>query len=83
MHIDPDVPYAAVGSNQRPLLHGLIVNIQGADVTSGMVVQPYLGPGPPDNKPHYYYHLLYEQTQQLQVNTTDYTNTCSETLAGR
>ena len=34
--IDPDVPFPTAGTQERPLLHGLIANIVDGDVMSGM-----------------------------------------------
>ena len=82
--VDPDIPASrpSVGTNDRPLLHGLTVNINGSDVTTGSVLQTYLGPGPPDRR-HYYYFLLYEQKGVLQVNkSSEYTN-CTGRLVDR
>ncbi|XP_052800952.1 uncharacterized protein LOC128231795 [Mya arenaria] len=62
---DPDVPSATVGTEEKPLLHGLVVNIRNGSVPTGDEVLRYSGPSPPDQKPHFYYFLLYRQSSEL------------------
>lgn len=72
--VDPDVPRATAGTQERPLLHWMVVNIPEGRVAEGDTVMTYRGPQPPDTA-HYYYFLLYEQTNS--INTTkaaNYTN---------
>lgn len=83
--VDPDIPAGSwAGSNERPLLHGMIIDIRGDDVTTGDEVHGYLGPRPPNNQPHIYYFLLYEQKAILNISdTSEYTPGCLERLKGR
>lgn len=78
--VDPDVPIPQVGTEERPLLHGMIVNIMDGNFTNGEIVKTYKGPAPPDNKPHYYYFLLYKQTGT--VNATEMTSYVGDTCYG-
>ncbi|KAK3083792.1 hypothetical protein FSP39_003272 [Pinctada imbricata] len=63
--VDPDVPSPTAGTQDRPLLHWQVINIVNGDLSTGHVVMPYAGPMPPDNNPHYYYFLLYEQRMEI------------------
>lgn len=65
MMVDPDTSAPAAGTTERPLLHWLMINVPYDDVSKGNNVMSYLGPAPPDQKPHSYYFLLYEQTEAL------------------
>lgn len=70
---DPDVPNPAAGTEARPLLHMLKINLVNGDPATGTVVQPYGGPTPPDTNPHYYYFLLYKHTSTVNAgNITSY-----------
>ena len=66
--VDPDVPAPTAGTPDKPLLHWQVINIQNGDLASGDVMMTYAGPAPPDNKPHFYYFLLYEQTGMLNAS---------------
>ncbi|XP_060564390.1 uncharacterized protein LOC132723646 [Ruditapes philippinarum] len=83
--LDPDVPSSTAGTEERPLLHGIVTNIMDGNVSTGHVGRAYSGPTPPDNKPHYYYTLLYKQKASL--NATEMLNyadsSCSGGLVGR
>jgi phosphatidylethanolamine-binding protein (PEBP) family uncharacterized protein len=59
--------------------------INGSDLGSGDVIQPYRGPAPPDYLNHTYIFLLYSQTLVHSENETrDYlTEGCSVGLSGR
>ena len=82
--VDPDVPVAAVGTSARPLLHMVVLNIPDGMVSQGEVFLDYQGPSPPDNKPHHYYYLVYEQQGKL-TNTSylQHVGNCPARLAGR
>lgn len=69
--VDPDVPRATAGTQERPLLHWMVVNIPEGRVAEGDTVMTYRGPQPPDTA-HYYYFLLYEQNNL--INTTEAVN---------
>ena len=71
MVLDPDIPsgHSFIGTNELPILHGLTINIQEDDFTSGSAIKPYFGPAPPDPKTHIYYFLLYEQSARLQLSS--------------
>lgn len=74
--VDPDVPRATAGTQERPLLHWMVVNIPEGRVAEGDTVMTYRGPQPPDTA-HYYYFLLYEQNNL--INTTEAVNYTSPT----
>lgn len=38
IQIDPDVPNPTAGTQERPILHGLVTNIVNGDVTTGIYV---------------------------------------------
>lgn len=63
----------------------LVTNINGSDLSSGDVIQPYRGPAPPDYLNHTYIFLLYSQKLVHSENETrDYlTEGCSAGLSGR
>ncbi|KAL3858432.1 hypothetical protein ACJMK2_013023 [Sinanodonta woodiana] len=65
--IDPDVPISSVGTKDNPLIHMMTININGS-VANGNTLVPYRGPMPPNDVPHAYYFLLYEQ--RMEMNTT-------------
>ena len=65
--VDPDVADSMHGSNERPKLHWAVINIVDGQVSAGKVLAEYAGPMPPDDKPHTYYFLLYEQTAELSL----------------
>ena len=67
--VDPDVPSPTAGTQDRPLLHWQVINIENGDLSTGHVEKPYAGPMPPDNNPHYYYFLLYEQQMEINAST--------------
>ena len=35
MAVDPDVPFASAGTQERPILHMMVVNIVDGDVSTG------------------------------------------------
>ncbi|KAJ8313075.1 hypothetical protein KUTeg_010448 [Tegillarca granosa] len=82
-----DVPSSSAGTLDYPLLHWQIVNIPNGTVSEGTELKTYRGPQPPDNKPHQYYFLLYEQ--KYLINTTNIERfagagqNCSSSLQGR
>lgn len=76
--VDPDVPRATAGTQERPLLHWMVVNIPEGRVAEGDTVMTYRGPQPPDTA-HYYYFLLYEQTNS--INTTEAANYTSPPIS--
>lgn len=81
---DPDVPLQAFGNERLPFLHWLVTNIRGGDVAAGDVVQSYMGPAPPDPKPHRYYMLLFRQDEDLDPHKLDYSAAnCSWNFRGR
>lgn len=67
--IDPDVPDPA-NPVIAQVLHGLITNIPGGDVTRGTVVTTYLGPAPPSGV-HRYTFLLYKQPGGNRIEVQD------------
>ncbi|XP_052239157.1 uncharacterized protein C56G2.4-like isoform X2 [Dreissena polymorpha] len=67
--MDPDVPSPTVGTQERPKLHGLFINIKDGNFSTGELVHGYSGPTPPDNKPHYYYFMLYRHDGPLNATT--------------
>lgn len=83
--IDPDVPSATAGTQERPLLHGMSTNIKNGDMKTGEDIMSYSGPTPPDYTPHYYYTLLYKQEGEINGTALryDYDGDCSGGLAGR
>jgi hypothetical protein len=48
----------------------LVTNINGSDLGSGDVIQPYRGPTPPDHLNHTYIFLLYSQKLVHSENET-------------
>lgn len=67
--VDPDVPRSTAGTQDRPLLHWMVVNIPEGRMAEGYTAQSYIGPRPPDAA-HYYYFLLYEQNDVINTNET-------------
>ena len=63
--VDPDAPIPIAGTKVKPFLHWIRINMVNGDFNTGDDVVSYMGPGPPDAKPHHYYFLLYEHNQQL------------------
>ncbi|PVD31945.1 hypothetical protein C0Q70_07371 [Pomacea canaliculata] len=81
---DPNVPLPEFGNERLPFLHWLVVNIRGADVAAGDVVQGYMGPAPPDPHHHHYYYLVFEQPYKLDPDRLDYSApNCSWAFRGR
>ncbi|OPL32684.1 hypothetical protein AM593_07317, partial [Mytilus galloprovincialis] len=82
--VDISVPYPAAGTPDLPLMHMLVTNINGSDITSGDIIRSYLGPAPPDYVNHTYIFLLYTQTSMLnKVDTQSYlTQGCSAGIDG-
>ncbi|XP_067667701.1 uncharacterized protein C56G2.4-like [Haliotis asinina] len=83
--VDPDVPLPEFGSKEIPFVHWLVVNICDGQVDNGEVVQSYIGPAPPDKKPHNYYFLVFEQGYELEpseVSSYAAAN-CSKMFKGR
>ncbi|XP_048770745.2 uncharacterized protein LOC125676917 isoform X1 [Ostrea edulis] len=68
--VDPDVPNHTAGTRESPLLHWMVVNIPEGRMAEGDNVMSYRGPQPPDTA-HYYYFLLYEQTNVINTNDTE------------
>lgn len=68
LSIDPDVPNPSYGTKSRPLVHWIAHN--GVVKSNGALefsesLYGWKGPMPPDNKPHEYYFLLYEQKEEI------------------
>ncbi|XP_048249786.1 uncharacterized protein C56G2.4-like [Haliotis rufescens] len=83
--VDPDVPLPEFGNKEIPFVHWLVVNICDGQVDNGEVVQSYIGPAPPDKKPHNYYFLVFEQSYELEpseVSSYAAAN-CSQMFRGR
>ncbi|XP_064613370.1 uncharacterized protein LOC135477144 [Liolophura sinensis] len=80
--VDPDTASSTVGTGARPLLHWLMINVPYDDVNKGNNVMRYIGPAPPDQVPHFYYFLLYEQTAPLteEAHRPYAGQSCSEAL---
>ncbi|KAK6167486.1 hypothetical protein SNE40_021502 [Patella caerulea] len=85
MVLDGDVPFPQFGDKAEPFLHWLVVNIYDGNVTKGQTVAPYVGPAPPDSKPHTYHYLLFEQDYVLHPSEIGaYANAdCSHLFKGR
>ena len=83
--VDISVPYPAAGTPDLPLLHMLVTNINGNDVSSGDIIRSYRGPAPPDYINHTYIFMLYTQSSMLKENeTTSFlTQGCSSGIDGR
>ena len=65
---DPDAPSRA-DPKFGEFLHWLVVNIPGADLSSGEVLAEYVGSGPPSGTGlHRYVILLYKQPGKIQVD---------------
>ncbi|XP_052239058.1 uncharacterized protein LOC127850223 [Dreissena polymorpha] len=79
--MDPDVPSPTAGTQERPLLHGLFINIRDGNFSTGELVRNYSGPMPPDNKPHYYYFMLYRH--DVPLNATAMPSYSSDPSNGR
>lgn len=80
---DADAP-SSVSSEDKPLLHWLMVNIKatadGSLDLNATEFLPYGGPAPADNKTHSYYFLLLNQTTG-RLNSNDheqYIGNCSK-----
>ena len=88
MMIDPDVTTATVGTRRRPLVHWMIVNAPLNNVLSGDEIVSYMGPMPPNDETHYYYFLLFKQSQSGPINGTEMMKkltgkNCTEQLRNR
>ena len=70
--IDPDVPSLSVGTKRRPLVHWLRINMRDGDTNTGDELVPYRGPAPPDDKPHFYFFLLFEQDENKDIEKDAY-----------
>ena len=83
--VDPDVPVQAFGNPRLPFAHWLITNIHGNQLDTGDVILPYMGPAPPDPKPHRYYWLLLQHSGgDLNPESLDYSaKNCSWDFRGR
>ncbi|XP_045171337.2 uncharacterized protein C56G2.4-like isoform X2 [Mercenaria mercenaria] len=83
--VDPDVPIPAFGTEELPILHGIVTNIVDGNLKGGEEGLTWTGPRPPNDVPHYYYTLLYKQ--QAEINATElrykYAGNCSGRLEGR
>ncbi|GAB1609560.1 hypothetical protein Ahia01_001241800 [Argonauta hians] len=84
--VDPDIPevYHALGNSTYPLIHWMTINIVGKDLSTGEELFPYIGPLPPDEKPHFYYFILLKQNQRLQRDDLNgFYSDCGEDFKGR
>lgn len=58
--------------NFREILHWLVVNIKGNDVSTGQTISSYKGSGPPKGSGlHRYIFIVYEQNAQITVTEDD------------
>ena len=65
VHIDLDHPFPTF----RGILHWLVVNLSGNDLTSGETIAPYAGSGAPDGAGlHRYALLVFKQSAPLDAN---------------
>ncbi|KAK3588831.1 hypothetical protein CHS0354_035972 [Potamilus streckersoni] len=80
--IDPDVPISSVGTKDNPLIHMMIININGS-VSKGNTLVTYRGPMPPNDVPHTYYFLLYEQLMEMNTTTPSRYSPSTCSPAGR
>ena len=76
--VDGDVPYPIYATDDKPLIHMMVINMEPGDLNTGKTLMPYRGPAPPDASPHTYYFLLYnQQTGSLDIeDTSAYTENC-------
>jgi len=59
---DMDAPYPTPNNTKSPLLHYLITNIKGSDISTGNQLIDYIPPSPPsDSLPHNYFIDVYVQ----------------------
>ena len=73
----PPPPYTVFGNWERPMLHGLDVNMvrQPDGTFMGDTIKPYLRPAPPTTfRKGNYYFVMFEQSRTLSTNldTTRY-----------
>jgi len=62
---DPDATSRQLPTH-REILHWLVVNIPGGDISKGFTVMPYVGSGPPDGTGlHRYVYTVYKQPGEL------------------
>lgn len=64
--IDPDAP-SKIDQSKGQVMHWMVGNILGNDLSTGDVFTEYVGSGPPkDSGLHRYIFLVYEQKDKLQ-----------------
>ncbi|XP_064628458.1 uncharacterized protein LOC135488021 [Lineus longissimus] len=66
--VDPDTPRA--GARDFPRIHWIVANLNMRVNWKNDTLASYSGPLPPDQKPHHYVFLLYEQNLGRVVNAT-------------
>jgi len=82
LEIDHDAP-SRTDHSRADILHWKVINIQGSDVSSGVVVADYRPPHPPkDSGFHRYTFLLYKQPHG-QIDPSQYALISPTTSAGR
>ena len=86
--VDPDIPNPCYATNEAPLVHMVAVDVPvtpdvvatswdgvsyaSLNFAAGKVLMAYEGPNPPDQAPHGYYFLLYEQeTSEIGFSSRD------------
>lgn len=69
--IDPIYILSPVAPPGLSMNHYMIINIEGNDLSSGEVVNPYLGPAPSDSLYHKYLFLLYRQSGQIKLTAPE------------
>ena len=75
--VDPDVKNSDVGTNEFPLIHWMVSGIPDGIFSDGIEVHSYRGPAPPDQLPHFYYYMLYQQPEDVIIsNTENYATEC-------
>lgn len=82
--IDPDVPFPSVGTEKLPLVHMHVMNVLNGNVSTGDIIQPYMGPNPPTAFAHTYFFLLYRQVDLMNVtNVPQYASNECRVAEGR
>ena len=63
---DMDAPYPEPNNRNSPLIHYMVANIPGTQITQGTTIFPFIAPDPPkDSLQHRFVVNVYSQTQQI------------------
>ncbi len=81
--VNPDVPFPNIGTEHRPLIHWMVINMAAGSVESGQEILTYIGPSPPYGFSHTYYYLLYEHPETITVHVSEYTGDCDGPISDR